>query len=106
MYNLKKLRFLFFIPVWGVVINFFYINKNMYNDSSFSKKNYTIYQFLIVLTFFLGFVFSVLIMRIINNFVNIRPFFTNYGVYVGFIFAGYLINFPCIMYIRKHIENK
>lgn len=99
--TLKKMRFLFFIPVWGVVIHVFYFYFKL--ENSYQKKKLYNYLFLFGLTYTIGVITVAFIMRLIDVFINIDEFFSDYGTYVAQAIAGYLINIPCLIYIRKYV---
>lgn len=104
MNKLKKLKWLLLIPGIGIILVYFYIYKKNKTKPKFIKKHNLSY-FLVGLTFVIGFIIFALILRLINNFIDIRDFALAYGVYFGLLFGYYIADIPCYIYMKKFIND-
>ena len=106
MINKKWLIASIFIPIFGTVINYLllYIYYVKQKTTEYPKRLF-LCGLLCGATFFVMFVVSGLLLRVIDDVASLSiP--SNLGMVLAFVVAGIVMNVVFVIYYKKRIENE
>lgn len=96
----KKINCLAIIPIFGIVILFFWLFIKM-TKQKINKNKFNAYFISSALFGFLSILITILFLNFINSLVDISNFINSYGILVAYIVGGYLMNLFTFTLINK-----
>ena len=100
----KKINYLAIIPVYGTCIVLIILFIKTIRQE-ITRKKMIMYMFSCALVGFLSILISMLFLKFINDLTNHETFINTYGVWIGFILGGYIMNIFTFVLINKHHDE-
>lgn len=100
----KKINYLAIFPVFGTCIVLFILFIKMMRQE-ITKKKFYMYMFSCGLFGFLSILITILMLKFINDLTNHETFINTYGILIGYIIGGYIMNLFTFILVNKHYEE-
>ncbi|MCH5171378.1 MAG: hypothetical protein J1F31_00895 [Erysipelotrichales bacterium] len=100
----KKLNFCAIFPIYGSCVLLFVLFIKMLKHK-INRKKFYIYFFSCGLFGFLSILLIIMALKYVNYITNYKTFIDSYGILIGFIIGGYVMNLFTFLLINKHYND-